>query len=344
MFGFSSGQKFESLIKENRYLYRVHDANSRIPLVPGTGFVAHKLQDLSQPELEAKRQDILQNPSATEALYHIDMSKSTSYIATTFSLSWAIWKANQQANYYRCKQVKITVIDGDLGAYASTAVTLLARLPPALRYDMSENFASIAQEVLVYAFIPEEAILATIHWDQVLPALPSWYREDGKLREGKHDQNYPTNRFKVRSRFEAFVNAFNTLKLGDDSETAIHLQSIRLAIAMMEDSINHLTSVIRLEFIENIITDIAAEICRWPSRQFTPLRDETKMWESKHAEIRKLVRLDRRLAAMRARLMFEKNVDLLSDQLGKVKGLVGAIKLADVQDSQWVATYKCLSV
>src|ERR1700691_1471646 len=69
MFGFSQGQKFESLIKENRYLYRVHDAKSRTPLVPGIGFVADKLQDLSQPELEVKRQDILQNPSTTEAFY-----------------------------------------------------------------------------------------------------------------------------------------------------------------------------------------------------------------------------------------------------------------------------------
>jgi hypothetical protein len=335
MFGFGNSQTFESLINENRYLYRVHDVKSRTPLVPGIGFVAHKFQGLSQAEVEIKRQDILQDPSATEAFHHARMSESTSYVGTTFSLSWAICEANQRAEYRGYDQVKITVIDGHLlGAYASTAVTFLRHLPSEQDVEKLKNYANLAQEVLVYAFIPEEAILATIDWDRVLPALPSWYREGDKLREGKPDLKYHKKHFKARSRFKAFVEAFNALKLGD--ETAISMQSIRLAIAVTEDSTNNLSSVVDLDHIENNITDIAVEICRWPSRLGDPLQDETKMWESKRVEIRNLVRLDRRLAVMRERLMFEESVDLLSDELGKVKELVGTIKPSNVQDLRWV--------
>ena len=342
MFGFSNSQTFGSLIKENRYLYRVHDIESRTPLVPVIVFVAHKFKDLSQAELEAKRQSILQNPSATEAFDHARMSKSTSYIGTTFSLSWAIWEANQCADYRGNNQVKITVIDGHrLGAYASTAVMLLRRHQSEWDFGMLKNFANLAQEVLVYAFIPDEAILATIQWDRVLPALPSWYREGDKLCEGKPDKDYPKKHFKSRSRFEAFVEAFKALKL---VEAAIPIQSIRLAIAVMEDRINHLTSVVDLDLIENNIIDIAAEISRWPSRLDDPLRDETKKWESQRVEIQNLVRLDRRLAVMRERLMFEEGVNLLFGELGEVKERIGTTQPSNVQDLQWVATYKCLSV
>lgn len=202
---------------------------------------------------------------------------------------------------------------------------------------MLTNFANLAQEVLVYAFIPEEAILATIHWEgRVLPALPSWYQEGGKLREGKPDQEYRKKHFKCRRRFEAFVEAFNTLELVD--ETAIPMQSIRLAMAMMEDSMNHLTSIVDLDIIENIITNIAAEIRRWASRLDDPLRIETKKWESQRVEIQNLVKLDQRLAVMRERLVFAESVDLLCDELGKAKELIGTTQPSNVQDLQWVAT------
>jgi hypothetical protein len=264
------------------------------------------------------------------------MSKSTSYIGTTFSLSWAIWEANQRADYRKYDQVKITVIDGHLlGVYASTAVALLSRQESEEEFVKFKNFANLAQEVLVYAFIPEDAILATIGWDRVLPALPSWYREGDKLREGKPDQKYPKKKFKCRSRFKAFVEAFNALKMVDDA--AIYIQSIRLAIAVTEDSTNHVTSVVDLDLIENIIIDIAAEIGRWPSRLDDPLQDETKKWESQRVKIRNLVRLDRRLAVMRERLTFEEGVNLLFDELGKVKELIGTTQPSNVEDLQWVA-------
>jgi hypothetical protein len=318
MFGFSENQTFASLMEDNRYLYRVHDAKSKTPLVPGTGFVARNFQDLSPANLETKRESILKDPSEAEAFTHARMTGSTSYIGTTFSLSWAIWEANQRADYRGTEQVKISVIDGHLlRPYASTAVTLLSRCSSEADFEMLKNHANLAQEVLVYAFIPEKSILATIHWDHVLPALPSWYREGDKLREGRPDPVYPKKHFKARLRFEAFVTAFNALRLNQD-EKDIHSESIRLAMAMMAERMHPLTSIDELDIIENIITDIAAEICRWPSRQYNPQREETEMWESKRIEIGNLVGLDQQLSIKRDQILLEDDVQILLNEWKKV--------------------------
>jgi len=177
-FGFGENQTFASLVEDNRYLYRVYDAQTEMLLVPGRGFVADRYRNYPI-ELDVERQCLLHSPNlGIDAVQHVDNEKGkkpkTPFISTTFSLTWAIFEANRRATNTPPKErVMIAVIDGQrLLQYAKTALELLKMYPEGAN-SMLKQFANASQEVLVYAYIPEEAILATVPWEQVFAVLPS---------------------------------------------------------------------------------------------------------------------------------------------------------------------------
>jgi hypothetical protein len=321
-FGFSRDQTFASLIKDNRYIYRVHSASS-LPLVEGIGIVASGCKDLSLEELDGKRRSLAKEPPVDEAFQRVARSESTSLICATFSLTWAIYEANRRTTTsWRPYPAKLTVIDGHLlHDYASTAVELLKLDQSRKSFQMLERFANAAQEVLIYAFIPEEAILVTIPWDRVFTTLPSWYLDGGNLRKDL-DDNYPLS---CRSQFQAFATAF--AESSQKNETLSREESIKLAIVIMGDLMKSSASVVEFDNVENTITDLATEILRWPQRLHGHATLAVReIWDRKRTEISDMVRADQRLSARREHISLEEGVRKLCSAWEEIKSSISTVQ------------------
>lgn len=132
--GFGADIDFDSLIKPNRFLFRVY--------TPKEGSVA----DHSDAYFIAPRfnEQVARSPidlpdikfpetlvgTYAEVARHMDWTtKSTScYISASFSFAWAIWEAVKRYHVGVKKDVQIAIIDASaLGGRAATALQLLMK-------------------------------------------------------------------------------------------------------------------------------------------------------------------------------------------------------------------------
>jgi hypothetical protein len=272
IFGFQRGQTFASLVRDNHFLFRVHDDSKPYSHpVRGIGFKSSNSSNLhQQSQLERKRDCFIPAPDdAYKHIMNIDAANSP-YISTTFSMAWALCEAVRRVNVERRRHVEISVIRArELEKYASLGRDLL---PVGFPWDETHyrcwNFTNAAQEVLIPIFIPANAIVSTIPWSQVFSAIPYWFVTEGprSLRKG----NIPPgatpvdiqkfNEAAAKPRLKAFAMSFGYTHI--DLCNA-RIQALRLAMeftALQTASVGTMDNAAVQETM-----DLAFEIFRWPT-------------------------------------------------------------------------------
>jgi hypothetical protein len=119
------------------------------------------------------------------------------------------------------------------------------------------------------------AIVTTVCWDEVFAALPTWFIRDGALRKGDDDADYPCNAYSFRFRADAFIEAFY-------SSEKPRKQSISFVKRLLAERVKGSNSTAELDVVIKIITDLATEIYRWPTRKMeatgNSCEDEANSW------------------------------------------------------------------
>ncbi|TFK29495.1 hypothetical protein FA15DRAFT_346415 [Coprinopsis marcescibilis] len=184
-YGFGPDINFKTLVRNNRFLYRVYTPKERSPFADDTDpwFIAPKFDQLyARTPVEVSSAPII---DPTEVPYsdvekHMDWTtKSGSpYLSTSFSFAWSIWEALRRYHQGMKKDVEIAVIDAQaLSGRAATAVEMLRKSTPEERsqqYQKWHRFSNESQSVLIHGFIPGTAVLASIPLLAVLERLPSY--------------------------------------------------------------------------------------------------------------------------------------------------------------------------
>jgi hypothetical protein len=136
--GFGTDIDFDSLIKSNRFLFRVYTPKERSPFGDDTDpfFVAPRFDELvarspvDPPNVKFSEPMV---DSYAEVARHMEWTTrtSSSYISTSFSFTWAIWEAVRRYHIGVKKDVEIAIIDSTaLGGRAATAIQLLKKSSP----------------------------------------------------------------------------------------------------------------------------------------------------------------------------------------------------------------------
>lgn len=135
--GFASDIDFESLSKDNKFLFRVYTPKERSPFADDTDpfLVAPRFDELYQrsPIDIPTIIDASVQWSYAEVAKHMEWTtrSSSSYISTSFSFSWAIWEAVRRYHVGVKKDIQIAIIDTEVMiSRAATAVQLLNTCPP----------------------------------------------------------------------------------------------------------------------------------------------------------------------------------------------------------------------
>jgi hypothetical protein len=133
--GFGADIDFDSLIKTNRFLFRVYTPKERSPFSDDTDpfFVAPRFDEqfarspVELPNIKFSEPVV---GSYAEVARHMEWTtrSSSTYISTSFSFSWVIWEAVRRYHSGVKKDVEIAIIDATaLDGRAATAVQLLRK-------------------------------------------------------------------------------------------------------------------------------------------------------------------------------------------------------------------------
>ncbi|KAG6824993.1 hypothetical protein H0H92_005152 [Tricholoma furcatifolium] len=183
-------------------LYRVFDDTSQALFHNDRGFVAPNYARYAQdPDFELE--DMLVEPyrqleSDPDSYYsgivdHVGYRQSTHWISTTSQWGWAVWEMDRRARRGTKKSsIRLAVLDARALYATGTegrvvyALDILkrqkVRLGPGIisstaseALSRAKNFANAAQEVLVFAHIPKEAILSVVTLEEAFAKLPQSY-------------------------------------------------------------------------------------------------------------------------------------------------------------------------
>lgn len=133
--GFGSEHDFDSLIKSNRFLFRVYTPKERSPFADDTDpfFVAPRFDELiarspiDLPNVKFSEPAIGTYADVTRHMEWTTRTSST-YVSTSFSFTWAIWEAVRRYHIGIKKDVEIAIIDATaLDGRGATAIQLLEK-------------------------------------------------------------------------------------------------------------------------------------------------------------------------------------------------------------------------
>lgn len=136
--GFGADVDFNTLIKSNRFLFRVYTPKERSPFYDETDpfFVAPRFDEqfarspVDLPKVKFSEPLI---GSYADVARHLEWTtrSTSSYISTSFSFSWSIWEAIRRYHQGIKKDVEIAIIDSTaLGGRAATAIQLMQKSSP----------------------------------------------------------------------------------------------------------------------------------------------------------------------------------------------------------------------
>ncbi|CCL99387.1 uncharacterized protein FIBRA_01405 [Fibroporia radiculosa] len=188
-YGFGPDVEFEKLVESNPFLFRVYTPKEPNPFYDRSEpyFVGprfeEKFSDAGFNSQDPSTSPFRSPPSPTyaDAAHHLDWTtrSSSPYVSTSFSFAWAIWEATRRYHHGVKHSVEIAVIDAKaVSSRAVTAVELLRKADPKDRHQDHwkwYRFALEAQDVLVWGYIPGNAVFASIPLSQVLTKLPSFF-------------------------------------------------------------------------------------------------------------------------------------------------------------------------
>ncbi|GLB39745.1 hypothetical protein LshimejAT787_0702550 [Lyophyllum shimeji] len=297
-YGFGADVDFDSLVKDNHFLFRVYTPKEPSPFADDSEpfFVAPKFNER-----------FVRSPAETDVLFghdnhvshagtyedvarHMDWTTKASspYLSTSFSFIWSIWEALRRYHLGIKKDVEIAVIDASaLSGRAVTAVQLLRQgLPSERRSEHWKwyRYAQESQSVLVYEYIPATAIFSSIPLISLLEKLPSYF-----LRQSLSDStrgsalatigwDYTEKKRNYRQFCQDMSNRFlqSTPEARLTDTTA---GSVRLAMAFLR-SWFHRCVVEDFQTATITLYALAFSIAQWPGQ----------WWAQEHSELWDLIR------------------------------------------------------
>ncbi|EMD36875.1 hypothetical protein CERSUDRAFT_114793 [Gelatoporia subvermispora B] len=297
-YGFSTEVSFEKLVDSNPFLFRVHTPRSKPTSRDATEscFIRQMFTEsfTSSAFLAASPSSPLPHRSASAGTYadvanHLDWTtRSTSpYVSTSFSFAWAIWEATRRYHHSLKHSVEIAVIDAKaVSGRAVTAVELLRQAGPKERHKDHwkwYRFALESQDVLIWGYIPETAVLASIPLTHILNKLPSYCL----LRDAPDAKDSPMSRLgwdytRKKPSYRQFCQemADRFLRLNVDRRVRDSTAgAVRLALCLLRPWFHKLV-LDDLSSATVSASELAYIIARWPGL----------WWVREHPEIRDLIR------------------------------------------------------
>ncbi|KAH9947764.1 hypothetical protein B0H21DRAFT_691332 [Amylocystis lapponica] len=297
-YGFGIDVAFEKLVESNPFLFRVHTPKEQSPFYDRTEpyFVGQLFSDAFSSSTIHSRSPTSPSPyrSPAKSTYadvarHLDWTtrSSSPYVSCSFSFAWAIWEATRRYHHSMKHSVEIAVIDAKaLTGRAVTAVELLRQGDAKDRHKDHwrwYRYATEAQDVLVWGYIPGTAVLASIPLTQVLNRLPSYFLSadapDGAdspmARIGwDYARKKPSYRQFCQEVSDRFLRLSLDRRLRDTTAG-----SVRLALCLLRPWFHKL---VLDDFTVATVSacDLALVMSRWPGQ----------WWVREHPEIRDLVR------------------------------------------------------
>ncbi len=133
-YGFGEDHDFDSLIKANRFLFRVYTPKeTSIADDTDAYFIAPRFNEqvarspLDLPDIKFPETIV---GSYAEVARHMEWTTKplSCYISSSFSFAWAVWEAVKRYHIGVKKDVQIAIIDASaLGGRAATAIQLLMK-------------------------------------------------------------------------------------------------------------------------------------------------------------------------------------------------------------------------
>ncbi|KAF8173705.1 hypothetical protein BJ912DRAFT_70984 [Pholiota molesta] len=291
--GFGTDIDFDSLIKSNRFLFRVYTPKERSPFGDDTDpfFVAPRFDELVSRSPVDPPNVKFSEPmvgSYAEVARHMEWTTrtSSSYISTSFSFTWAIWEAVRRYHIGVKKDVEIAIIDSPaLGGRAATAIQLLKKSSPEERTEQFwkwYRFSQDSQSVLVYGVIPRPAVLASIPLLQILRKMPSYFlHKDIQIIDGNPlDQvawDYTKRKHNYRQFCQDMTKAFTAksvdVRLRDSTAGAV-----RLALSFLRPFFHNVVQD-DFDLAISYLRTLAIAISVWPGN----------CWVKDHPEVRRIV-------------------------------------------------------
>jgi hypothetical protein len=159
----------------NRYVFRIHRAKGRGALIPSVGFVSYGSAVSGTPDdyehFRGRLSDLIRAASRHITQWKYKTTDLPSpFVSASFSMAYVLFEAHRWNRYHRCTSTQISVIDT---SQLTGDVWLATELVGASRTDAA-YFARSAQEVLVYRYIPFNAVVVTMSVYGLLACLPRW--------------------------------------------------------------------------------------------------------------------------------------------------------------------------
>ncbi|KAJ6496074.1 hypothetical protein C8R45DRAFT_984902 [Mycena sanguinolenta] len=300
-YGFGTEVEFKKLVeRSNPFLFRVHSPRSPShsdTLFPALKFDQRYTLHTGHPTSNALR------PTYTDVVRHMDWTTrcSSPYISASFSFMWAVWEAVRRYHFGVKHDIEIAVIDATaLPADSVTVVEVLRPIPSAEHHANHWKWYHFGQEsqlVLVYAGIPQTAVLTSIPLPRIIEKLPSYCLRPPLMKPPQNQLDCLSPSFLLRkpsfrnfcvAQSAAFICAPDDVRFRDSTSAAV-----RLALAFLGVWFHWMLQLhpppdndpnIFTNAAVTKLTELARIIALWPAAGET-----NKMWDSIIPEIEFLI-------------------------------------------------------
>ncbi|KAH9171800.1 hypothetical protein EDB89DRAFT_1851986 [Lactarius sanguifluus] len=237
------------------------------------------------PSSTAPDQSAIPN-SYADVANHMDGTKKSSspFVTTSFSFAWAIWEATRRYKSNPKQAIEIAVIDAKaVAGRAVTALELLRKGSPKERHQDHwkwYRFATEAQDVLIYGYVPGTAVLASIPILSLVPKLPSYFLDPNPDEEDKSFfSNLTWDVTQQRSGYQQFCQQMSEQFLRSSAEVRLRdttTSSVRLAMCFLRPWFQKHALKDFQGAVDNV-AELAYIIARWPGQWW--VREHTEIWD-----------------------------------------------------------------
>ncbi|KAI0057016.1 hypothetical protein BV25DRAFT_1813125 [Artomyces pyxidatus] len=283
--------------------------------------------------------------SYADVANHMDWTKKSSspYVTTSFSFAWALWEATRRYKGNMKNDIEIAVIDARaVAGRAVTALELLRKGAPDERHPDHwkwYRFATEAQDVLVYGYIPGTAVLASIPILSIVSKLPSYFLSSNPDEEKPSvfnsltwdvAQQRPGYQQFCQQMSEQFLRESPEVRLRDTTAGAVRLAMCFLRPWFQKHALKDFQGAVQG------VSELAYIIARWAGHWW--VREHPEIWDLIQAMVHVVgeeVRDAQRVHALNEVMRLQgvvSELQLLTDEYVSVHSRSGSSASADSSD------------
>ncbi|KAI0267489.1 hypothetical protein BC834DRAFT_79765 [Gloeopeniophorella convolvens] len=355
-YGFGPDLTFDSLVGQNPFLFRVYTPKPLSPFFDSSEpfFIGQKfknnyrytVQDFQAMSPSSGLPDQSSMPTSySDVANHMDWTKKTSspFVTTSFSFAWAIWEATRRYKGNSKHEIEIAVIDARaVAGRAVTALELLRKGTPKERHPDHwkwYRFATEAQDVLIYGYVPGTAVLASIPILSIIPKLPSYFLNPNPDEDKSFFSSITWDVTQQRSGYQQFCQQMSEQFLRSSAEVRLRdttSSSVRLAMCFLRPWFQKY-ALKDFQGAVDYVAELAYIIARWPGQWW--VREHTEIWDLIQSMVHVIgeeVRDAQRVHALNEVTRLQgvvSELQLLTDEFMSVHSRSGSDESADEGDS-----------